>query len=287
MMPFANAFLNSPEIGRHLEVAGCAIHYHEQGEGPLLILLHGLGFSIYTYRFIISDLSVHYRVISVDLPGCGYSRGLPGKGSVDAVVGALCEFIASVSGGEPAVLLGTAEGAVYAMGLCERHPESVLAMVLESPGGLTRYYPWQWQHLLTPIVGEWLMRRMSEKEMAHLLDWQLFNRTRVGECEVHQLYQPFSALETRRNLLALLRRFDDRGVLRRISGIRCPVCLIWGANDSCHPAAMSAIYTRGIPGCQYRAFRNCGHLVHEERPAEFCETVHGFLSLNMPRKSLD
>lgn len=284
MMPFQKAFLNSPEIGRHLELPDCAIHYHEQGEGPALILLHGLGFSLYTYRRVIQELSAHSRVVSVDLPGCGYSKGVPGGGSVGDMADALHGFIASVSRNEPVTLLGTAEGAVYAMGLAERYPQTVSAMILESPGSLTRYYPWKWQQLLTPVLGDWLMRRISDGEMERALRWLHFDETTIHEYEVHQFIQPFRDPETGRNLLRLLRGFDSREVYRRMKEIRCPVCFVWGENDPCHPVAMSSIFTRSVSGCQFRMFRNCGHLAHEERPAELCETVCGVLPAGLPRQ---
>lgn len=284
MMPFQKAFLNSPEIGRHLEIADCTIHYHEQGEGAPLILLHGLGFSLYTYRRIIPELSEHYRVISVDLPGCGYSRGIPADGSVEAMTNALHGFIDAVSHDEPVNLLGTAEGAIYAMDLCEEYPDAVTALILESPGSLTRYYPWQWQHLLTPVLGDWLMRRFTEKDYEQALRWLHFDETMIHEYEIHQFIQPFLDPQTGMNILHLLRSFDNRGVFRRTRDIRCPVCLLWGNNDPCHPVSMSSLYTKAIGDCQFRVLRNCGHLAHEERAAEFAEAVHGFLSSSLPRR---
>lgn len=284
MMPFQKAFLNSPEIGRHLELPNCVIHYHEQGEGPPLVLLHGLGFSLYTYRRVIPELSVHSRVVSVDLPGCGYSAGVPGRGSIEDMTDALHGFIASVSRDEPVNLLGTAEGAVYAMRMAQRYPETVSAMILESPGSLTRYYPWKWQQLLTPVLGDWLIRRISDGEMEQALRWLYFDETTIRECEVHQFIQPFRNPQTGRNLLGLLRSFDNREVYRRMNEIRCPVYFIWGENDPCHPVAMSSIFTGSVDGCRFRMFRNCGHLVHEERPVEFCETVSGFLPSGLPGK---
>jgi alpha-beta hydrolase superfamily lysophospholipase len=179
-------------------------------------------------------------------------------------------------------LLGTAEGAVYAMRMAQRYPETVSAMILESPGSLTRYYPWKWQQLLTPVLGDWLIRRISDGEMEQALRWLYFDETTIRECEVHQFIQPFRNPQTGRNLLGLLRSFDNREVYRRMIEIRCPVYFIWGENDPCHPVAMSSIFTGSVDGCQFRMLRNCGHLVHEERPVEFCETVSGFLPSGLP-----
>jgi pimeloyl-ACP methyl ester carboxylesterase len=283
MMPFQKAFLNSPELGRNLSIAGCTVHYHEQGQGLPLVLLHGLGFSLYTFRGIIPLLSDYYRVISLDLPGCGYSKGLPGEGSVEDMADVLHAFIDSVAAGEAVSLLGAAEGGIYALALYQKYPDRIAALALESPGSLTRYYPWQWQHLLTPIVGEWLIRRMSQRDFELILRRMHFDETMIHESEVHQFVQLFEDAETRHNLLLLLRRFDSRDVFDRLGSIRIPVCLLWGDSDQCHPAAMSALYRKGIPDCQYRVLRNCGHLAHEERPGEFAESVHAFLANSLRR----
>lgn len=47
------------------------VHYREHGEGPPLLLVHGLMTTSYSWRYVFADLGRRYRVIAPDLPGCG------------------------------------------------------------------------------------------------------------------------------------------------------------------------------------------------------------------------
>jgi pimeloyl-ACP methyl ester carboxylesterase len=59
--------INTPSFGRH------RIHYRVCGDGPPLLLIHGLMTTSYSWRYVLDDLSRRFRVISPDLPGCGRS----------------------------------------------------------------------------------------------------------------------------------------------------------------------------------------------------------------------
>ncbi|MBB5621951.1 pimeloyl-ACP methyl ester carboxylesterase [Pedobacter cryoconitis] len=65
-----------PDI-RYCEVDGITIHYYEQGEGPVILLLPGWPQTAYAWRKMIPLLSVNYRVIALELPGMGNSNPLP------------------------------------------------------------------------------------------------------------------------------------------------------------------------------------------------------------------
>jgi pimeloyl-ACP methyl ester carboxylesterase len=59
--------LNTPSFGRH------RIHYRKYGDGPPLLLIHGLMTSSYSWRYVLADLSRQFQIIAPDLPGCGRS----------------------------------------------------------------------------------------------------------------------------------------------------------------------------------------------------------------------
>lgn len=285
MIPFDKVFLNSAEVGRHMPVGDAVIHYHEQGEGPALVLLPGLGFSLFTFRYIIAPLSERYRVLSVDLPGCGYSRGLNGTGTLEDMAGTLEQFIDALCP-DPVAILGVAEGALYGLLLAQRRPEKVAALALVSPGSLTRHYPWAVQLLLTPWVGEWLVRRATDADLARMLKFFFFDKTTLSEHEIHQFIAPFDDMQTRMNLLTLLRNNNTHPVYEGLGRVACPVLLLWGQYDTGHPVAMSELYTQQIPQCVARVLPNCGMLVHEERPADVLDSVNSFLARHLTPRYL-
>jgi haloalkane dehalogenase len=67
-----------PFEDRYEDVAGCVVHYVDEGTGPPLLLLHGNPTWSFLYRRIITGLRDRYRCIAVDYPGFGLSTARPG-----------------------------------------------------------------------------------------------------------------------------------------------------------------------------------------------------------------
>ena len=75
-------FINSEQVGETIPIRlpgfdqkgeETFVHYLESGVGEPLLLIHGIGQSLYTWRNVFGELSENYRVIAIDLPGHGYS----------------------------------------------------------------------------------------------------------------------------------------------------------------------------------------------------------------------
>ena len=50
-----------------------SIYVREYGEGPPLLMLHGLMTTSYSWRYVVKSLGAHFRVVAPDMPGCGKS----------------------------------------------------------------------------------------------------------------------------------------------------------------------------------------------------------------------
>src|SRR4051812_28438464 len=66
-----------PFESRFADVAGARVHYVDEGEGPVLLLVHGNPTWSFLYRDVIRGLRDRFRCIAVDLPGFGLSRPVP------------------------------------------------------------------------------------------------------------------------------------------------------------------------------------------------------------------
>jgi pimeloyl-ACP methyl ester carboxylesterase len=68
-----------PPLGRFVDIDGGRIHYLEQGSGPTLLLIHGLGGQMRNFAHsLLERLKNNYRLIILDRPGSGYSTRPPG-----------------------------------------------------------------------------------------------------------------------------------------------------------------------------------------------------------------
>ena len=68
-----------PPIGRFVDLPGARLHVVERGQGPALLLVHGLAGQLRHFTYDIVDrLAAHYRVVALDRPGSAYSIRTPG-----------------------------------------------------------------------------------------------------------------------------------------------------------------------------------------------------------------
>jgi hypothetical protein len=77
-----------------IAINGVNIHYKDEGKGPVLLLLHGICASLYTWDGWASELKKHYRIIRLDLPGWGLT-GPIGEASVNLnkMMGFISDFL--------------------------------------------------------------------------------------------------------------------------------------------------------------------------------------------------
>lgn len=123
-----------PPRGRFVDVAGTRLHVHESGEGPALLMIHGLGgqLSHYTYG-IAGRLAGRYRVVAVDRPGSGWSPALSGgEAGLPAQAAVLAALIERLGLGRPLVV-GHSLGGAVALALALEHPDKVSGLALLAP----------------------------------------------------------------------------------------------------------------------------------------------------------
>lgn len=120
-------------MSKRLILNGSEIAYQERGgNGPPLLLLHGLTGNQSSWDCVTDYLKEYYTVFSLDHRGHGDSSHTPGDYTVESVAGDSAEFIEKVIG-EPTFVWGHSMGGVVTFGLTSEHPELVRSIVLEDP----------------------------------------------------------------------------------------------------------------------------------------------------------
>ncbi|WP_439671496.1 2-succinyl-6-hydroxy-2,4-cyclohexadiene-1-carboxylate synthase MenH [Cupriavidus necator] len=123
-----------PPHGRFVDVPGARLHVVERGQGPAVLLVHGLSGQLENFGYgMIGPLAEHFRVIAVDRPGAGHSIRTPGSAAdlpaQAAALAALCDKL----GLEHPLVVGHSLGGAIALALAIHHPERVGGLALIAP----------------------------------------------------------------------------------------------------------------------------------------------------------
>ncbi len=123
-----------PRDGDLIEVAGETIHYTDQGSGPAIVMIHGLGGQLRNFgRPLVEDLARDYRVIRVDRPGSGYSPRAAGTSArLRVQAETIAELIRVLKLGRPLVV-GHSLGGALALSIALNHPDVVGGLALIAP----------------------------------------------------------------------------------------------------------------------------------------------------------
>jgi pimeloyl-ACP methyl ester carboxylesterase len=123
-----------PPRGRFLDLDGCRIHYVDEGAGPPLFLIHGLGGQLGNFTYaLVGRLAKEFRVIAVDRPGSGYSTRPAGA---DPRLRPQGELMAKAIGAlklDRPLVVGHSMGGAIALALGLDHPECASGLALIAP----------------------------------------------------------------------------------------------------------------------------------------------------------
>ncbi len=255
--------------GAFVDIDGARIHYVDTGRGEPVVLIHGFNGSTFGYRYTIAELARHYRVVAIDLLGCGYSAR-PAKG--DYSLTAQAELVARVMdrlGVERAAVAGHSMGGSVAMRLALGHPARVSRLVLvdaaddelrrgERFGLLARpFLPIAAMLTLHRRRFRRLSARTAVHDPAHLTPEMLEGYFRPTRMKGHLRAQ---------SRLLVDRRRDEPLTPERVSQ---PALVLWGEHDHWIPLARGEELAAAIPNARLVVVPSAGHLPLEEQP-DFC-----------------
>lgn len=122
-----------PPDGRFLDVPGARLHYTDEGSGPTIVLIHGLGGQLRNFaRPLIERLARSNRVIAIDRPGSGYSTLTGPYPDLARQAMMVSDLIVGLKAG-PVILAGHSLGGALSLALVEARPDLVSALALIAP----------------------------------------------------------------------------------------------------------------------------------------------------------
>lgn len=267
---------------RELAWRSTPLRYAVGGDGPPLVLVHGLGGAAANWRLVAPALAAHRRVVVPELPGHGGSAPLPATPHVDALADAVLAVL-EAEGALPAPWVGHSLGGLVALRAAVRRPDAVRGIVLAAAAGISSgtgearvalglMALVQPGRLIAPFRHSWSRSRLGRK--AAFGWWGAADPAGLApEAAEAFLSGPAEHTDTASAGHALLVS-DPRAELDRVS---CPCLCLWGANDNWVPLADGMEYARRLRA-PLRAIAGCGHLLIGERPDACLAAIEEFLA---------
>ncbi len=272
-----SAFLHT-HASKHLETAGHAFHHMQAGSGRPVILVHGGGMWLYTFRHVLGPLSCFYAVHALDMPGYGYtlSRDHSGIFNLETMVQALKAYLVG-QGIEKASFVGHSWGGGWVLAYALAFPHMVDRIALIDSSGLDVPDVFEWELLKIPVLGSIFMRILTPGMVRRRLMKSFYDTSLVDRAMAMEVYLPLCIPSNRKAQCRISRNLSWKTVEQGLPALTHPTMLIWGDQDSYLDVTLTRRFARKIPGLRVEIIQGCGHSPHEERPRMVVDLLADFL----------
>jgi pimeloyl-ACP methyl ester carboxylesterase len=275
------------------------VHYVDfggPGDGPAVVLVHGLGGSHLNWDLFAPLLNQHARVLALDLPGFGRSEPGARTASVTANAVTLDRFLAEVVG-EPAVLVGNSMGGMLSILAAGERPEAVAGLVLLDPAipgprrALDPLVALMFAVYAVPFLGERFLRsrRTRQSELIRVREMLTLCGVDPDTVPSEVIDRSVTLLEEREDVEGMDRAFlaaarslvrqlvDPRRYRKAMASIEAPVLLVHGDRDRLVPVAAARDIARRHPAWRYLELADVGHVPQLQVPERLAQDVLAWL----------
>lgn len=251
-----------------------------------IVLLHGFGASVYTWRDVIPALAGQYRVIAPDLKGFGASDKPDDKRYsvfdqaeiVDALIDHL-DLRETILGGHS---MGGAVAAVLASDSPPDRPYGIRRIMIFDAPLFRQRLPLFIMILDIPVLGEAVLHLTPPQTgVGWVLRESYYDDARVGNDEISAYAAAWSEPGGRKALVRTAEALADlnsSGHAFDFDEIRMPVLVVWGKKDRVVPVANAYALRDALPGpVSFHIIDKCGHIPLTEKPEETLGLIKEFL----------
>ncbi|HXE57284.1 MAG TPA: alpha/beta hydrolase [Gemmatimonadales bacterium] len=235
-----------------------------------VVLIHGYGESLLSFRSIFDRLAARYRVVALDLPGFGLSDKPEGPYDFPTMAWRLRDFLGRWTDG-PVAVVGHSMGGQLAAALALAEPVRVVATVLIAPAG----------HGIAPLA-----QRLAAP-VREALGWvdlvsgyllPLHDAAWLREPDDWADYSPGADPGYRRAAVAVLEQFDFAALRDRYAELRQPTLIVWGRLDPTIPVAVGERLASLVPCNRFVVLEHTLHRPHQALPDTVAAEVEAFIA---------
>ena len=237
--------------------------YAEAGEGPVIIILHGLMGALSNFNDTYEHFSQNgYKVLIPELPL--YSLPLL-QTNVKNLAGFLKEFM-EMKKVNNAILLGNSLGGHIGLIHTKLYPEATKALVITGSSGLYE-----------SAMGESYPKRGDYEYIKKKAEDVFYDPAVATKEIVDEVYETVNDRNKLIKTLAIAKSAIRHNMAQDLPHMTTPTCIIWGRNDNVTPPEVAEDFNKLLPDSDLFWIDKCGHAAMMERPIEFNEILSQWL----------
>lgn len=236
--------------------------YVDEGEGPVLMLLHGLFGALSNWEGVVSHYSRHFRVIIPMLP----IYEMPIK---EAGLQGLREFVERfvvTKKLEKMMIMGNSLGGHVGILYTLANPDKVSKLVLTGSSGL-----------FENTMGGSYPRRGSYDYIRERVAYTFYDPQVASKELIDEVFETTRSIPKCMRIVAIAKSAQRNNLALELANIKVPTLLVWGLNDTITPPMVGHDFNRLIPNSELKFIDKCCHAPMMEHPQKFNELVEDFL----------
>ncbi len=236
--------------------------YIDEGEGEVLLLLHGLMGALSNWEKVIEEFSSEYRVIIPILPVYDLPLLTTGVKTLTKYVHKFVRYkkLKNVT------LLGNSLGGHVALIYVLAYPSVVKAMVLTGSSGLYEN-----------AFGGSFPKRGSYDFIKEKVEYTFYDPATATKELVDDVFRIINDRHSVIRILAMAKSAIRHNMKDDLGKITIPVSLIWGKDDKITPPEVAVEFNEELPNSELHWIDKCGHAAMMEQPEEFNKLLRQFL----------
>jgi pimeloyl-ACP methyl ester carboxylesterase len=274
----------TPVYPQTILIAGVKIHFVEMGQGPPLLFLHGLGGSWKDWTANLQSFRPSYQVMAIDFPGFGDSDKPEVDYSIEWLTVVVERFLQERKLNQVNIV-GHSMGALVALNLAARPDSRAKTLMIIDAVGIGDKAEFLSHALTKRIMGSdsrWeSIEEVLKDEFKSMIESFIKGQKPKTSKEFFESVpkspftgRPLLPMTPAVQMSASIMDFD---VLPKLSLIRQPTLILWGAKDPIAPPQGASLLKSKIPQATLMMLEGCGHSPMQEQPGRFNQKVWNFL----------
>jgi pimeloyl-ACP methyl ester carboxylesterase len=234
----------------------------DEGEGQVLMLLHGLFGALSNWEGVVNHYKKHFRVVIPMLPI--YEMPIKEAGLVG--LREFTERFVAMKQLNNMIIMGNSLGGHVGILYTLANPEKVSKLVLTGSSGL-----------FENTMGGSYPRRGSYDYIRERVAYTFYDPTVASKELVDEVFETTKSIPKCMRIVAIAKSAQRNNLALELPNIKVPTLLVWGLNDTITPPMVGHEFNRLIPNSELKFIDKCCHAPMMEHPEKFNKLVEDFL----------